>query len=165
MNFQRAICTGIVGIALVVWQPLRAFQDEDTTKASTKKAKKKAKDATDVASPATDTTKETKKRTKNATGTTGEASRNATETDDKTATASTATTKRTPGKTKAATSAPARTVSDSEISAAKASGKVWVNTDTGVYHTDGQWYGATKQGKFMNEQDAIAAGYRKSKTK
>ena len=165
MNFQRVICTGIVGFALAVWQPLHAFQAEDTTKATTKKAKKKAKDATDIASPVADTTKETKKRTKNVTGTTGKASRDATETDDKAATASTATTKRTPGKTKAATSAPAKTVSDSEISAAKASGKVWVNTDTGVYHTDGQWYGATKQGKFMNEQDAITAGYRKSKTK
>jgi len=125
MNFQRAICTSIVGFALVVWQPLHAFQTEDTTKATKKKAKKKAKDATDISSPAADTTKESKKRTKNAIGTTGKASRDATEIDDKAATTSTATTKRSPGKTKASTSAPAKTVSESEISAAKSSGQVW----------------------------------------
>ena len=44
------------------------------------------------------------------------------------------------------TPAPARTVSESEISAAKVSGKVWVNTESGVYHKGGQWYGATRQG-------------------
>jgi hypothetical protein len=57
------------------------------------------------------------------------------------------------------------TVSESEITAARASGKVWVNTETGVYHKGGQWYGATKQGKFMTEQEAIRAGYRASKAK
>jgi hypothetical protein len=56
-------------------------------------------------------------------------------------------------------------VSDSEIAAAKASGKVWVNTQTGVYHKEGKWYGATKQGKFMTEDEAIKAGFRPSKTK
>lgn len=65
-------------------------------------------------------------------------------------------------KTKAA---PVKTVPESEITAAKASGKVWVNTDTGVYHKGGQWYGATKQGKFMTEEDAIKAGYHVAKTK
>jgi hypothetical protein len=57
----------------------------------------------------------------------------------------------------------ALTVSESEISAAKADGKVWVNTGTGVYHKSGQWYGTTKQGKFMTEQEAIRAGYRAAK--
>ena len=57
------------------------------------------------------------------------------------------------------------TVSDSEIGAAKAAGKVWVNTETGVYHRGGRWYGATRQGKFMTEDDAIKAGYRASKSK
>jgi hypothetical protein len=66
---------------------------------------------------------------------------------------------------KKAASTPAKIVPDSDIAAAKASGKVWVNTDTGVYHKGGQWYGATKQGKFMTEQDAIKAGYRSAKTK
>jgi len=64
-----------------------------------------------------------------------------------------------------ATSLPAKTVPESEIAAAKASGKVWVNTETGVYHKGGKWYGATKQGKFMTEDDALKAGYRASKTK
>jgi hypothetical protein len=61
--------------------------------------------------------------------------------------------------------APSRTVSESEIQSAKASGQVWVNTDTGVYHTGGRWYGATKHGKFMSEQDALRNGYRASKSK
>jgi photosystem II stability/assembly factor-like uncharacterized protein len=47
-----------------------------------------------------------------------------------------------------------------EIAAAKASGKVWVNTESGVYHKDGRWYGKTKAGKFMTEAEAKAAGYK-----
>lgn len=69
------------------------------------------------------------------------------------------------GETAKKTVQPAKTVSDSEISAAKASGKVWVNTETGVYHKSGKWYGATKQGKFMTEDEAVKAGFRASKTK
>ena len=57
------------------------------------------------------------------------------------------------------------TVSDTDIATAKAAGKVWVNTETGVYHKGGRWYGATKQGKFMTEEDALRAGYRSSKNK
>ena len=45
-------------------------------------------------------------------------------------------------------------------------GMVWVNTDTKVFHREGDhWYGNTKQGKFMTEADAIKAGYRESKQK
>jgi methylphosphotriester-DNA--protein-cysteine methyltransferase len=41
---------------------------------------------------------------------------------------------------------------------------VWVNLDTKVYHKEGtRWYGKTKNGKFMSESDAVAAGYRASK--
>ena len=58
---------------------------------------------------------------------------------------------------------PVRNATAPETQAAKASGKVWVNTETGVYHKSGQWYGATKQGKFMTEQDAMKAGYRAAK--
>jgi competence protein ComEA len=43
-------------------------------------------------------------------------------------------------------------------------GMVWVNTGTGVYHYEGDhWYGNTKEGKYMSEQEAIKAGYRASK--
>jgi len=50
-----------------------------------------------------------------------------------------------------------------DIAAAKASGKVWVNTETGVYHKGGRWYGKTKKGKFMTEAEAKAAGYKGAK--
>jgi hypothetical protein len=53
--------------------------------------------------------------------------------------------------------------STEEIAAAKASGKVWVNLDSGVYHKAGRWYGKTKNGKFMSEDEAKQAGYRESK--
>jgi len=49
-----------------------------------------------------------------------------------------------------------------EIAAAKASGKVWVNTESGVYHKNGRWYGKTKSGKFMTEAEAKAAGYKEA---
>ena len=52
--------------------------------------------------------------------------------------------------------------SDPQIAAAKSGGMVWVNTDSGVYHKGGRWYGKTKTGKFMSEADAKAAGYKAS---
>lgn len=43
-------------------------------------------------------------------------------------------------------------------------GMVWVNTDTKVYHKEGdRYYGKTKHGKYMTEQEAIQAGYRAAK--
>jgi predicted flap endonuclease-1-like 5' DNA nuclease len=45
-------------------------------------------------------------------------------------------------------------------------GKVWVNTKSGVYHKEGdRWYGKTKEGKYMTEDEAIKAGYRADKEK
>jgi hypothetical protein len=39
--------------------------------------------------------------------------------------------------------------------------RVWVNTESGVYHCAGsQWYGKTKHGKYMWQKNALAAGYR-----
>ena len=47
-----------------------------------------------------------------------------------------------------------------------AKGMVWVNTSTKVYHYEGDhWYGNTKEGKYMTEDEAIKAGYRASKQK
>ncbi len=59
-----------------------------------------------------------------------------------------------------ATTKTAGAASSQDIAAAKASGKVWVNTDSGVYHKGGRWYGKTKAGKFMTESEAKAAGYK-----
>jgi hypothetical protein len=65
-----------------------------------------------------------------------------------------------PAKTAKTTTSPA--ASDPQIASAKASGMVWVNTDSGVYHKGGRWYGKTKTGKFMSEADAKAAGFKAS---
>jgi hypothetical protein len=47
---------------------------------------------------------------------------------------------------------------------APAKGMVWVNLDSKVYHYEGDhWYGATKHGKFMWEDQAIRDGYRAAK--
>jgi hypothetical protein len=53
--------------------------------------------------------------------------------------------------------------SDKDIADAKAKGLVWVNTSTKVYHKEGQFYGKTKQGKFMTEEDAQKAGFHAAK--
>lgn len=43
-------------------------------------------------------------------------------------------------------------------------GMVWVNTSSNVYHKEGdRWYGKTKQGKYMTEDEAIKAGAHLSK--
>jgi uncharacterized protein YdeI (BOF family) len=53
--------------------------------------------------------------------------------------------------------------SASDLAAAKAAHKVWVNLDTGIYHKGGRWYGKTKNGKFMTVDDAKKAGYKAAK--
>lgn len=45
-----------------------------------------------------------------------------------------------------------------------AKGMVWVNTETKVYHKEGsRWYGKTKGGKWMTEEDAVKGGNRAAK--
>ncbi len=66
-----------------------------------------------------------------------------------------------------APAAPAATTAAAPAAPAQpppAKGMVWVNTETKVYHREGdRWYGNTKHGKYMTEADAIAAGYHASK--
>jgi hypothetical protein len=63
-------------------------------------------------------------------------------------------------KTSEKTSAP----TDHEIADAKVKGMVWANTSNKVYHKEGsKFYGKTKSGKFMSEDDAKKAGYHEAK--
>jgi hypothetical protein len=49
--------------------------------------------------------------------------------------------------------------------AAPGPGMVWVNLDTKVYHKEGdRWYGKTKHGQYMTEQQAVQNGYRAAKS-
>ena len=65
----------------------------------------------------------------------------------------------TPSTAKSATSI-ASNPSAAEIAAAKASHKVWVNLDSGIYHRSDRWYGNTKNGKFMTVDEAKKADYK-----
>jgi len=57
-----------------------------------------------------------------------------------------------------------QSASKSQPAPTAGSGQVWVNLDSKIYHRQGdRWYGKTKNGKYMSEQDAIAAGYRAAK--
>lgn len=52
--------------------------------------------------------------------------------------------------------------SDKDIADAKSKGLVWTNPTTKVYHKDGEFYGKTKNGKFMTESQAKSLYYRPS---
>jgi hypothetical protein len=103
------------------------------------------------AQTSTDTSTTTKSKRKRKTDTSG------------TAAATTSTTAPAPKTTKGKAPTPVANASDADITAAKSSGKVWVNAETKVYHKGGQWYGKTKKGQFMTEDDAKKAGYHEAK--
>jgi hypothetical protein len=70
-----------------------------------------------------------------------------------------------------AATAPAATPTPSTTAPAAAapvagSGKVWVNTDSKIYHCEGtKYYGKTKQGEYMDEAQAQAQGFRANRKK
>ena len=49
-----------------------------------------------------------------------------------------------------------------DIANAKSQGLVWVNPDARVYHKDGEFYGKTKHGKFVTEEDAEKQGFQEA---
>lgn len=73
----------------------------------------------------------------------------------------------TPAPSKPTTAARSAEPAKSTESAAQtppAKGMVWVNTESKVFHHEGdRWYGKTKHGQFMTEAEALKAGYRAAK--
>ncbi len=68
--------------------------------------------------------------------------------------AATAPTQSSPAKSVAPSSGTSSTQGNPEI-------KVWVNTNSGVYHCPGShWYGATKSGSYLKQSEAQQKGYR-----
>jgi hypothetical protein len=57
----------------------------------------------------------------------------------------------------------AKAPSDQEIENARSQGLVWINPTSHVYHRSGDFYGKTKRGKFMTENDAKKAGFHEAK--
>jgi hypothetical protein len=121
-----------------------------STKTTTKSKSKKKAAATSTAAPAASTTAAPAAAPAKAAAPAASA-----------APAAPATTTKTAAKS---TSAPKAAPTASDIADAKSKGMVWVNLNTKVYHPSGdKEYGTTKNGKFMTEADAKAAGNRAAK--
>src|SRR5258708_35217226 len=131
--WMLAFCLVLPGAISPVLAKAQAISTDSSSDASTKKPKKRAKRAAEADS-ASKTAGAGKSAPADSTG-------NITA----------------PEKT---TTMAAATASSPEIAAAQASGKVWVNTDSGVYHKGGRWYDKTKAGKVMTESETEAAGYK-----
>lgn len=100
---------------------------------------------------------------KTASSTTSAASSSSASSDTSTA-ASSSSSKSTASKASASPKAKPAADDEGEEVAARTpprAGLVWVNTDSKVYHVEGdRWYGKTKKGEWMTEADAVKAGYR-----
>ena len=64
--------------------------------------------------------------------------------------------------TQTAPNLPLGTPAEQERVQAMAAGLVWTNPVTKVYHKNGEFYGRTRSGKYMTEDEAIRQYYRPS---
>lgn len=167
-----AALLGLSGL-LLIGPHTQAQTTTDQTEKTTKKKRKKSAKSTEAPpaaatpapapTPAPTPSETTTGRKKKATAETAEAEKTTrTRKSKKSATEVPSQSFVPPGITpKAEESAPpVKNATRGQVRSAQSNGMVWVNTDSGIYHKGGRWYGNTKQGKFMTEDEAVKAGYR-----
>jgi len=141
----------VLGWNFVPPQPAGGQDTQSTSSSTSAKSRKKSKKTTDTGAAATDTT--------------STASSTSSKSRKKRATTDTASTQAASGGSSTPTASNSRSAKGVAASTQQApppsgSGMVWVNTDSKVYHRQGdRWYGKTKNGKYMSESDAVKAGY------